>query len=54
MEITVQKVLMFLEEAGWTELVDSRWERQLINDITGVFPNIDEKILEEVLEIVLV
>ena len=53
-EVTIQKVLMFLEEEGWSKLIDSRWERQMINDIKGAFPNVTSDVLESVLKLVIV
>lgn len=54
MKPTVQEVLKYLEDVGWTELIDSRWERQVIKDIQSGFPNIDPETLEYVLNLVLV
>ena len=51
--ITKQIVLQYLEDAGWTEIIDTRFERQLIREILFVFPNISEQLLEEVLDLVL-
>ena len=54
MNPTVQEVLKYLEQEGWTELIDSRWERQVIREIRSGFPDIDQKTLEYVLNLVLV
>lgn len=52
--ITKQIVLQYLEDAGWTEIIDARFERQLIREILFVFPNISKQLLEEVLDLVLI
>ena len=54
MKPTVQEVLKYLEDAGWTELIDSRWERQVIKEIQSGFPDIDKDTLEYVLNLVIV
>ena len=53
-KVNVQDVLAYLENIGWTELIDSRWERQVIKDIQSGFPNIDPETLEYVLNLVLI
>lgn len=52
-EITVRDVLLFLEEAGWSELIDPRWERDVTKEIVDKFPNISQKVLDETLKIVI-
>ena len=54
METTVRDVLLFLEDTGWSDLIDKRWERQLIKEIQSQFPGIEKDVLEEVLNLVLV
>lgn len=54
MKPTIQEVLKYLEQEGWTELIDSRWERQVIREIRSGFPDIDQKTLEYILNLVLV
>lgn len=54
MEITVADVLEYLEKAGWSDLIDSRWERKLTKEIVERFPNIKMEVLDEVLNVVLV
>ena len=54
METTVADVLEYLENAGWSELIDSRWERKLTKEIVERFPNITVNVLDEVLSVVLV
>ena len=53
-KVTVKQVLEYLETAGWSDLIDKRWERKVIKDIVLTFPNITLETLDEVLEIVLV
>ena len=52
--ITKQIVLQYLEDVGWTEIIDARFERQLIKEILFAFPNISEQLLGEVLDLVLI
>lgn len=54
MEVTVRDVLLFLEDAGWSDLIDKRWERQLIKEIQSHFPDVKKDVLEEVLNLVLI
>lgn len=54
MKTTVRDVLLFLEDTGWSDLIDKRWERQLIKEIQSQFPGIEKDVLEEVLNLVLV
>lgn len=53
-EVTVKQVLEYLEAAGWSDLIDKRWERKVIKDIVLTFPNITLETLDEVLDVVLV
>jgi hypothetical protein len=52
--VQVAKCLECLEEAGWTELIDSRFEEDVVRELTTKFPNLPENIIEEVLNLVLV
>lgn len=52
--VQVAKCLEYLNEAGWTELIDSRFEEDVVKDLTNKFPNLPENIIEEVLNLVLV
>lgn len=52
--VQVAKCLEHLETAGWTELIDSRFEEDVVKDLTNKFPNLPENIIEEVLNLVLV
>ena len=53
-KVNIQDVLVYLEDAGWTELIDSRWERQVIKEIQSGFPDIDKETLECVLNLMLI
>jgi hypothetical protein len=50
----VRKSLIYLEEIGWSELIDSRWEKDVINTINEKFPEINEETLNYILKIILV
>ena len=52
--ITVRDCLLYLEEQGWSELIDSRWEKDVIEELTNKFPYVSDDILKEVLLVVLV
>jgi hypothetical protein len=52
-EVTIKDVLEFLDESGWSELIDSRWERELTKEIYNKFPNISEEVLDKTLKIVI-
>lgn len=53
-EVTVKQVLEYLQVAGWSDLIDKRWERKVIKEIVLTFPNITLETLDEVLDVVLV
>ena len=50
----VQDVLIYLKEIGWSDLIDSKWEGDVIKDILEAFPDILEDDLSEVLSIVII
>ena len=52
--VQVAKCLEYLDEAGWTELIDSRFEEDVVKDLKTKFPDLPENIIEEVLNLVLV
>ena len=54
MEVTVKQVLLYLEDAGWTELIDARFERDVTREIAFVFPDITPEVFDEVLDTVIV
>lgn len=47
-------ILEYLQELGWSDLIDSRWRNKVTEDIRSEFPQVDDEILEEVLKIVLI
>lgn len=53
-QITIQDTLQYLEKIGWSDLIDSRWERQVIKDIVDRFPNITQDVLDQTLDTVLI
>lgn len=52
--LLVKKVLDYLAAIGWTELIEARYERQVLKDIIEEFPKIDADALNYVLDKVLV
>lgn len=52
--VQVAKCLEHLEAAGWTELIDSRFEEDVVRELTTKFPELSENIIEYVLNLVLV
>ena len=52
--ITVRDCLLYLEQQGWSDLIDSRWEKDVIEELTNKFPDVSDDILKEVLLVVLV
>ena len=53
-KLLVSKVLKHLEVIGWTELIDARYERQVIKDIIEEFPKIEPYTLNYILDEVLI
>ena len=49
----VSDVLNYLEDKGWSELIDKRWEKEVKTEILKKYPQIDEDTLKYVLELVL-
>ena len=52
--LLVKKVSDYLVAIGWTELIEARYERQVLKDIIEEFPKIDADTLNYVLDKVLV
>ena len=52
-EVTVKEVLLYLQEAGWSDLVDERWKNKLEAEIKTKFEYIKQEVLDEVLELVI-
>lgn len=50
----VSKCLQYLEKAGWSDLIDSRYETQVTDELMKQFPNISDDVLVRVLNLVLV
>lgn len=50
----IKDVLEYISDLGWTDLVDSKHEEELTNDILEGFPDILDDELEEVLNTVLI
>lgn len=52
--IEVSNCLQYLEETGWSDLIDSRYENQVTGELMKQFPNITDDVLVRVLNLVLV
>lgn len=52
--IEVSNCLQYLEEAGWSDLIDSSYENQVTGELMKQFPNITDDVLVIVLNLVLV
>ena len=50
----VSKALIFLENEGWSDLIDKKWKKEIIKTLKNNFPDIDKETLEHVLECVLI
>ena len=53
-DASVSECLEYLEDRGWTELIDSRFEDDVREELIKGFPRISDDVLEQVLELVLV
>lgn len=53
-DASVSECLEYLEDRGWTELIDSRFEDDVREEILKEFPRISDDVLEQVLKLVLV
>lgn len=51
---TLKKCLLQLDRAGWSVLIDSRWEDDVRTLLKESFPEISDDLLQEVLDLVLV
>lgn len=49
----VSKALIHLENAGWSDLIDKRWKKQITQDLSKNFPDMNKATLEEILNSVL-
>lgn len=52
--VEVSKCLQYLEDAGWSDLIDSRYELQVTDELMKQFPNITDDVLVRVLNLVLI
>ena len=52
--VEVNKCLRYLDNAGWSDLIDSRWEQDVVNELKHNFPNISDEVIEKVIELVLI
>ena len=48
-----QEYLQLLEETGWSELIDSRWEEDVIRTIKEYDSNAKDSDIKEVLKLVI-
>lgn len=51
---SVKEVLLYLDKIGWSNLIDERWTKKVVNDIKEEYPNITEDILNKVLDIIII
>ena len=51
---TLKNCLLQLDRAGWSVLIDSRWEDDVKTLLKESFPTISDDLLQEVLDLVLV
>ena len=49
----VGEYLRMLSELGWSDLIDSRWERDVVKTIKGHYSNAKEEDIQEVLKLVI-
>ena len=52
--VQAAKCLEHLEEAGWTELIDSRFEEDVVKELTTKYPDMPKHVIDYVLNLVLV
>lgn len=50
----VKDCLLYLEEEGWSELIDERWKNDVIDILKKRFPELNDITLEYILKIILV
>lgn len=51
---TLRNCLLQLDKAGWSTLIDSRWEEDVKTLLKESFPEISDNLLQEVLDLVIV
>lgn len=49
----IREGLLYLQEQGWSELIDSRWKDDVVKEIKTKLPNISDEDLNEILNLVL-
>lgn len=49
----IKEILEYLDDSGWSEIIDFRWEKKLKSEIKKAFPNIDNGTLNYVLNLVI-
>lgn len=49
----IQEYLQLLQDTGWSELIDSRWEEDVIKTIKGHDSNAKDEDIREVLKLVI-
>ena len=49
----IQEYLQLLQDTGWSELIDSRWEEDVIRTIKGHDSNAKDSDIREVLKLVI-
>jgi hypothetical protein len=49
----VREAIIYLDDLGWSELIDPRWENEVTDILTVKFPNITEKEIEKIFETIL-
>ena len=52
--VQVNDCLHYLDKAGWSELIESRWEEDVVKELKHNFPNVSDEVINRVLELVLV
>ena len=50
----IAKILQYLNECGWSDLIDGRWKENVILEIKNKFPRLTDDVIEEVCKIVIV
>lgn len=51
---TKQEILQYLQDEGWSDLIDSRWKDKLKEIIKTKFPDVEDPLLEEIFKIILI
>ena len=50
----IRKILQYLQDSGWSDLIDGRWKDNVVVEIKQNFPKITDDVIEEVCKIVIV